>query len=152
LTNIKFSPENKRTIYTSILAFLFQLAPAAGAIVGNNLLEHGGECAPIECFALTDGHRAGGLVVVSAGCENFPPASDTLARPAREECVHGKEQAGEGEDNEYDLMDVILAGRQSAKKVRTPEDGIVPEDKPGPTFTAPVWNHSNHDAEDPHPH
>src|SRR5207237_10414232 len=49
----------------SLLAF--QLAPAAGAVVGDDLLEHGGEGGRIERFALTHGDGAGSLIVVPGG-------------------------------------------------------------------------------------
>jgi hypothetical protein len=47
------------------LGVALQLAPAAGAIVGNDLFEHGGEGGGVDGFALADGHGAGGLVAVA---------------------------------------------------------------------------------------
>src|SRR5207248_9619900 len=41
--------------------------PAAGAVVGDDLLEHGGEGGRIERFALTHGDGAGSLIVVPGG-------------------------------------------------------------------------------------
>src|SRR5262249_27384626 len=43
----------------------------AGAVVGNNLLEHGAEGWGVDRFALTDGHRARSLVVVPSGDNSF---------------------------------------------------------------------------------
>src|SRR5712692_4388701 len=63
---------------TKRAAFALQLAPAAGTIVGNDLLKHGCQCAPVDRFPLTDRHCTGGLVVVSARDNLFnlhrPPA------------------------------------------------------------------------------
>jgi hypothetical protein len=73
--------------------------------------------------------------------------SSASAHPSREEFAHGEKQAYEREDDKHDLVDMLLAGRQSAQKVRYPEDGIVPEGKPGPPFTAPVRDHGDHDTE-----
>src|SRR6266568_2320189 len=44
-----------------------QLAPATGAVVGDDLPEHGGEGRRVDDLALADGHGAGSLVVVAAG-------------------------------------------------------------------------------------
>src|SRR5262249_11060248 len=74
-----------------------------------------------------------------------------LARPSREEFAHGEKQAYEREHDEHDLVDVLLAGRQSAQQVRHPEDGIVPESEPGPPFTASVRDHGYHDTKETHP-
>src|SRR5215207_4024154 len=52
---------------TSGLASALQLAPAAGAVVGDNVLDHGGEGGRVDSFALADSHGAGGLVVVATG-------------------------------------------------------------------------------------
>ncbi len=41
------------------------------AIVGNNLLEHGGESLTVDLFALTDSHRAGCFIVVPASNDPF---------------------------------------------------------------------------------
>src|ERR1043165_807551 len=70
------SPRSTRRILLWIvsptfLAFALHLAPAAGAVVRNNLLEHGGEGWGVDRFALTDGHRARGLVVVPSGDNSF---------------------------------------------------------------------------------
>src|SRR5439155_23980185 len=46
----------------SSLVRAFQLTPAAGAVVRNDLLEHGGEGARIDLFALPNPHGTGGLV------------------------------------------------------------------------------------------
>jgi hypothetical protein len=54
-----------------VLAFALQRAPAAGAVVRNNVLEHGGQGGPVDRFALTDGHRAGGFVGVPSGDTAF---------------------------------------------------------------------------------
>ncbi len=43
---------------------VFQLSPAACAIVGSDLFEHGGECLCVDPFALVDGHCSSGFVVV----------------------------------------------------------------------------------------
>ena len=45
-------------------ALALQLAPAAGAVVGNDVLEHGGEGWRVDDLALANGHDAGGRVVV----------------------------------------------------------------------------------------
>lgn len=78
-------------------------------------------------------------------------ASSASAHPSREEFSHGEKQAYEREYDKYDLVDMVLAGRQSAQKVRDPEGGIVPEGKPGPSFTASVGDHGYHDTEETHP-
>jgi hypothetical protein len=78
--------------------------------------------------------------------------SDVFSRSTREECVHRKKQTSERDYDENNLMDMLLAGRQSAYQVNAPEDRIVPEHKPSPFFAASVWNHSYHNAEYPHPH
>src|SRR6266498_2287643 len=44
-----------------------QLAPATGAVVRDDLLDHRGQGAGIDGLALADGHGTGGLVVVPAG-------------------------------------------------------------------------------------
>ena len=54
-----------------LLALSLQLAPAAGAIVGNNLLEHGLERGFVELFTLPDAHCPGGFVVVAGGDNTF---------------------------------------------------------------------------------
>ena len=71
--------------------------------------------------------------------------------PSWEEFAHGEKQTCKREDDQHDLVDMILAGRQSAQKVREPEEGIIPQGKPGPAFAAPVRDHGDHDPEDPHP-
>jgi|GEM_PF-3810202 len=53
-------------------------------------------------------------------------ASSAPNHPSPKEFAHGDKQANERKYDEYDLMDMILARRQAAQKVRQPEDGIVP--------------------------
>lgn len=60
---------------------------------------------------------------------SYPGASSSPARPSPEEVAHGDKQAHHREYDEHDLVDMLLAGRQTAQNVRYPEDGIVP----GPT-------------------
>jgi hypothetical protein len=50
---------------------VFQLSPAAHAIVGSNLLEHDGECPCVDLFALVDGHCSSCFVVVPARDDAF---------------------------------------------------------------------------------
>ncbi len=61
---------------TKRAAFALQLAPAAGTIVGNDLLKHGCQCASVDRFPLTDRHCTGGLVVVSARDDPFGIGDD----------------------------------------------------------------------------
>jgi hypothetical protein len=66
--------------------FTFQLAPTASSIFRNNLLEHNGESAPGDRFALTDGHNAGGLVIVTTGDKPFRIRDDSaVVDPVRGE-------------------------------------------------------------------
>src|SRR4051812_40537142 len=51
----------------------------------------------------------------SAPCARCPGASRAPTHPAREECAHGEKQADEREDDKHNLMDMVLAGRQSAQ-------------------------------------
>src|SRR6266446_859898 len=50
---------------TAGFALALEPAPAARSVVGDDLLEHGGERGRVDGFALAEGHRAGGLVVVA---------------------------------------------------------------------------------------
>src|SRR6516164_8270911 len=47
--------------------FVLQFAPAAGAVVSDDLLEHSAQSRRIDDLALADGNSAGGLVVVTSG-------------------------------------------------------------------------------------
>src|SRR5262245_14395516 len=69
---------------------------------------------------------------------------------SRKEFAHREKRADKREHYEYDLVDVVLAGRQAAHKVRQPEDRIIPQRKPGPAFTASVRDHGNHHTEEAH--
>lgn len=80
----------------------------------------------------------------------MPGASSASAHPSREEFAYGDKQTYERKYDKHDLVDVILAGRQSANKMCYPEDGIVPEGKPGPPFMASVRERGYHDAEYSH--
>src|SRR5260370_9466542 len=51
----------------ALLAVAVQLAPAAGAVVADDVLEHDGEGGRVDGFAPPDGHGAGRLVVVTGG-------------------------------------------------------------------------------------
>jgi hypothetical protein len=44
----------------------FEFAPAAGSVVGDDLLEHGAKGAGLDLVTLVEGDRPGGLVVVPA--------------------------------------------------------------------------------------
>src|SRR5215211_8392280 len=46
---------------------MFRLVTAAGAVVGDDVLEHGREGGGVDRLALADGHGTGELVVVAAG-------------------------------------------------------------------------------------
>ena len=78
-------------------------------------------------------------------------ASSGLVHASREEIARGDEQAHKREADEHDLVDMLIAGRQSAQKVRYPEDGIVPEGEPSPPFTASVRDRGYRDTEQTHP-
>ena len=56
--------------------FALQFAPAAGAVIGDDVLEHGTEGRRIDGLALADGDGAGGFVIVTSGYD--PSGSGTM--------------------------------------------------------------------------
>src|SRR5919106_5608813 len=62
-----FSGGDGGMISSRPVSFALELAPAAGAVVRDDLLEHGAEGGRVERLALADGHRSRGLVLVSPG-------------------------------------------------------------------------------------
>src|SRR6266508_829098 len=60
-------------------AFLLQLAPPAGAVVGDDVAEHGAEGGRVDRLAPADGHRAGELVLVTAGDDPLRVGRDDAA-------------------------------------------------------------------------
>jgi hypothetical protein len=69
-----------------------QLAPAAGPVVGDDLPEHGAEGRRVDDLALTDGHGAGGLVVVAGGDDPLGIGDDAAVVEEDVHVVPGREQ------------------------------------------------------------
>ncbi len=69
-----------------------QLAPAPGAVVGDDLLEHRsqGEC--VDRFTLADGHRTGGFVVVPAGDDSVRIGDERAVVEKDVDVVLGRQQ------------------------------------------------------------
>lgn len=49
-------------------------------------------------------------------------------------------------------MDMFLAWRQSTQEVHDPENRVIPKGEPGPTLSAPVGDHGDHNTEETHSH
>src|SRR5215217_3258512 len=85
------SPPNNRDS-----AFLLQLAPPAGAVVGDDVAEHGGEGGGVDRLAFADGHGAGGLVVVAAGDDPLGVGRDVAAVVQEDvDVVLGRQQSAD---------------------------------------------------------
>src|SRR6266700_2625211 len=69
-----------------------QLAPSAGAVVGDDLFEHGGQGGGVERFPLTKGDGSGGLVVVAGGDDAFGVGHDRAVVEEQVDVVLGGEQ------------------------------------------------------------
>ena len=74
------------------LARAFQLSPAAGTVVGDDLLEHGGEGGRVDRLAPANGHRAGGLVVVAGGDDRLRIRHDRAVVEEHVDVVLGRQQ------------------------------------------------------------
>src|SRR5207247_6451071 len=61
-------------------------------VVGNDLLEHGGEGGRVDGFALADGHGAGGLVAVTAGDDPIAISDDAAVVEEYVDVVPGRQQ------------------------------------------------------------
>src|SRR2546421_8595818 len=66
----------------------------------------------------------GGLAVVTGTC----------CYASAEELADGQQQTGKRQHDEYHLVDMVLARRQSAHQVYYPENRIKPQRKPRPPF------------------
>jgi len=53
-----------------------ELAPAARPVAGDDRPEHGDQRGCVDCFAVPDGHGAGGLVVIATGDDPFGAGDD----------------------------------------------------------------------------
>lgn len=72
-----------------------QFSPAAGAIVGSNLLEYVGECPCVDLRALVDGHCSSGLVVVPARNDTLRIRDDAAVIKEDINMVFGGEQCAD---------------------------------------------------------
>src|SRR5918999_734951 len=86
-------PGNQRS--HNLVTYTLELAPAAGPVVRDDLLEHGAESARVERLALTDGHRSRGLVVVSARDDPFGIGDDPAVVEEHVDMVLGRQEGAD---------------------------------------------------------
>src|SRR6266536_4331735 len=77
------------------VAAALQLAPATGAVVGDDVLEHGGEGGRVDRFALSDGHGAGSRVFVAAGDDPLGIGDDAAVVEEHVDVVPGRQQGAD---------------------------------------------------------
>src|SRR6266487_1438498 len=73
------------------VAAALQLAPATGAVVGDDVLEHGGEGGRVDRFALSDGHGAGSRIFVAAGDDPLGIGDDAAVVEEHVDVVPGRQ-------------------------------------------------------------
>src|SRR6516225_9259683 len=74
------------------LTFALQFAPAAGAVVGNDVLEHRAEGRRIDGLALADGNGPGSLVVMPGGDDAVGIRDDAAVVDEYVHVVPGRQQ------------------------------------------------------------
>src|SRR3954452_23399207 len=111
---------------------LLQLAPAAGAVVGDDLAEHGLEGRRVDRLALPDRHGAGRLVVVAAGDDPLGVGDDPAVVEEHVDVVLGRQQGADVAlqhevrlDGPLDGLDDLRAGG-SAELANLAADGLLP--------------------------
>ena len=88
----------------------------------------------------------------TSSLQPYSGASNLPIRFWWKEVAPGEKQADEREYYEYNLMDMSLARGQSTHKVRQPEQRIIPQCEPSPSFTASVWDQGDHHTKATHSH